>query len=159
MGLFDSPVRDAKKIQETIDYRVLRAAWDGYVRLKKSDFADVHQSATPAWFALYAIINYNGNFKKFEPDELHQLEAFTKVPQTYELILQELTEHQQDEAFIKQVLATHPNLMEAIPQEYFDEGKVGSYLIATVSKYKKMLHNYYETHQKKIDATIEKLRG
>lgn len=158
MGFFDNPVKDAKKIHDTIDYRVLRAAWDGYVRSKKKDFKKSHGAATPAWFALFAIQNYKGNFNKFDVEELPQLQSFVSVHEVYEEIKAELASHTNDQKFAEYLLETHPDLHDAVPSGKDSIDQIDQYIIDVLSRYQEMLEKFYKKYQKQIDGAIAKLQ-
>ena len=158
-SFFNNPAKDAKRIHNAIDYRVVRAAWDGYVRLKKKDFQQTHGSATPAWFALFSIQNYKGNFKRFSKDELHLLQSFTMVHEAYEEIVNELSSHSNDKHFASQLLETHPNLHDALPDAYNNIDNVGAYLVRVIKQYQLMLEEFYAKYKQLIDDTIERLQS
>lgn len=157
MSLFSNPAKDAKKIQETIDYRILKAAWDSFAQIQINNSTRLFKVPTPAWFALFSIKNYNGDFNKFEIDELHLLKAITTVHIVYDEIIKALESHTGDEALARYILNTHPNLQQALPREYDNVEKVGSYIVQVIKQYEEMLSKFYVKHKVKIDKTVERL--
>ncbi len=157
MSLFSNPVKDAKKIQETIDYRVLKAAWDSFSQIQMGNFVLSYKVPTPAWFALSAIRNYNGDLNKFEENELHLLQAIKTVNKAYDEIVAALENHSNDEELARHIINTHPNLQQAIPREYDNVGKINSYIIKVIKQYQAMLSAFYTKHKNKIDKVLLKL--
>ena len=157
MALFSNAAKDAKKIQETIDYRVLKAAWDSYAQINVGSTVSTHRVATPAWYALFAIQNYNGKFDKFSVEELHLLEAISKVNTAYDDIITALELHSEDEDLARHILTTHPNLQEAVPHECDNVEKINEHIASVIRQYQSMLADFYKKYKKNIDATIKKL--
>lgn len=158
MGLFKNAAKDAKEIQEKVDYRILRAAWDGYVRIKKTGFQGAHRTATPAWFALFAIQNYEGKFDKFDKDELHLLQALSHTAQAYDEIISELQEHESDGHLAEYIFSTHPDLHQAVPEEYDNEADLNRYIADVVTTYRDLLQRFYKRYRNEIDKAVEKLQ-
>ena len=152
MGLFNNPAKDAKKIHETIDYRVLKAAWDSYSHKHVGKHV-----TTPAWFALFSVQNYKGDFSKFDSEELHLLKALTNVNEAYDSIIEALEKSKNDEELARQILVTHPNLEEAVPDEYNDVEKINEYIVAVIKQYQLLLEEFYSKYKKKIDLAVESL--
>lgn len=157
MALFSNPAKDAKKIQDKIDYRVLKAAWDSYAHINAGKLASTYKRATPAWFALFAIQNYNGNFSKFSEEELHLLESLTTVGNAYDKIIICLEENHENEELGRYILSSHPNLQEAVPSNADNVEKIIIHIASVIKEYKAMLEKFYDKHKSSIENTIEKL--
>lgn len=158
MGLFKNAAKDAKKIHEEFQYPIIRASWDAFTRAQKSGFEHTHQSATPAWFALFSVQNYKGKWSKFDKDEIHLLESFTQIQNSYEQILKVLNKNKDNQQLAEYILSTHPNLNEVVPTEFNNKEQIISYLIGVTDQYKTALHGFFETHQKDILKTIDKIK-
>lgn len=157
MALFSNAAKDAKKIQDTIDYRVLKAAWDSYAQINVGSTASTHRVATPAWYALFAIQNYKGKFDKFSTEELHLLEAISNVNNAYDEIIIALELNSENEELARHTLTTHPNLQEAVPRECDNVEKINAHIASVIKQYQAMLSDFYKKYQKPIDKTIGKL--
>ncbi len=157
MSIFGNPSKDAKKIHDAIDYRVLKAAWNSYAQINISSLTRTHKVATPAWFALFSIQNYEGNFNKFSVEELHLLQAIKNVHLAYDEIIKALEAHSGDEDLARHILNTHPNLRHAIPPQYDNVAKINGYIVTVIKQYEKLLAEFYKKYQKQIDKTVERL--
>lgn len=158
MGFFDNPVKDADKIHGAINYKVLRAAWDSYVKVNRQDHNKTdYKTTTPAWFALFAVKNYGGKFNKFQVDEISLLKSFTAVNKTYDEIVTALSGHAGDQELATHILDTHPDLMENMPEEFRSEERINEYLINVIREYQELLGHFYKKYGKKIDAAVEDL--
>jgi hypothetical protein len=156
-NIFKNPSKDALKIQETIDYRVLKAAWDSYARINKGDFKAKFKTSTPAWYALFAVQNYKGKFKDFSVEELHLLKSLTSVQSAYSDIIKALEDNASDEDLSEYILRTHPNLEQAVPKEFLYVDKIGGYIAKEIQTYQSLLLNFYTTYQPSIDDAIQKI--
>lgn len=152
-----NPAKDAAKIHNTIDYKVLRAAWDTYVRIKKTGFQQTHSTATPAWFGLFAIQNHEGKFDRFDTDELHLLKAFTATHNACGEIITTLSENKADSSLAEHIMATHPNLQETVPEKHHNPDRIIEYITQVVKTYQKMLQEYYMRYKEEIDGAINRL--
>jgi hypothetical protein len=159
MGLFDNPAKDAKKIQDQIDYRVLKAAWDSYAQINIGSRAHTHKVATPAWNALFSIQNYQGDFTKFDADDLHLLKSITTVQETYDEIIKALESQNDNEELARHILTTNPALQQAVPQSVDNVEKINAYIVSVIKKYKQLLSDYYKKYQSKIDPVVKRLEG
>lgn len=157
ISFFADPVKEARKIQEMIDYRVLKAVWDYYFRVKRKDLAGQQKIATPAWFGLFAVQNHKGKFDQFETEELHLLTAFLGVKYIYDDIIASLEEHAEDKKMAAYILETHPSLSDAIPEKYDNIDDINQYLISVIRQYQKMLDQFYTKFKNPIDNAIKKI--
>ena len=156
-SIFSNPARDAQKIQSVVDYRILKAAWDGYAQINVGSLCSTHKIATPAWYALFSIQNYEGDFNKFDVDDLHLLKSLTSVNNAYDKIIKSLEKNCQNVNLGRHILTTHPNLQNAVPVEYDNAEKINSYIVNVIKQYQDMLTDFYKRHQKKIDRAVKKI--
>ena len=159
MPIFKNPAKDAKKIQKAVDYRVLKAAWDSYAKLNARKGSKTNRSATPAWFALFAIQNYKGDFRKFSKEELHLLIALKNVNNAYNEIISSLDSANSDTELARHILNTNPILEEIVPQDLYSLGKINGYIASSIKQYQSLLVDFNKKHQKNIDSAIEDLQN
>lgn len=157
MGLFSNPAKDAKVIQQVIDYRILKAAWDSYAMIDSGKLVKIHQLATPAWFALFSIQNYKGDFTAFDVEERHLLAALAHPERAYQDILATLEANVHNLTLARYILNSHPNLQQAVPAQFDNAERINEYILRVVKKYVYLLTAYYKKYQKKIDAALQEL--
>ena len=157
MILFSNPAKDAKSIQAAIDYRVLKAAWDFFANIEVGSARNTHKVTTPAWFALFAIQNYNGDFTKFDKDELHFLKALTNIRGIYDEIIASIEANSKNENLGRHILNTNPILIEIVPSEFYNSVKINEYIISVIKNYERLLEEFYKKYKSKIDKAIRKL--
>ena len=118
-----------------------------------------HKVTTPAWFALFAIQNYAGNFKKFDKDELHFLKALTNVHGMYDKIIASLEDNSKNEELGRHILNTNPILNEIVPNEFYNSIKINEFIASVIKKYVVLLDDFYKKYKRKIDQAIIKLEA
>jgi len=164
MGLFGGklggtkPAKDAKKITQSIDYRILRVAWELFVDHRDHhDADDQFKIATPAWLALEIVIN-NGDLKSFEPHEKKFLGILRRAPEVYTeviAVLETLKEtFSDDDAAL--VFDSHHDLSDVITPEFqeYRRKEVLNILIEVAKAYKQMLDKFMAKHGSAIDQEI-----
>ena len=156
MFFFNNAVKDAKNIQNTINYKVLKVAWDSYAQITKGN-CDKHRMATPAWYALFSVINYKGDFKKFDLDDLHLLKSLQNVHETYDSIISALEDNSNDDELARYILNTNPDLTNVVPNEYDNVHKITGYIASVIRMYEEMLSEFCAKYGNKIQMQIEKL--
>jgi hypothetical protein len=125
MGLMDmfskaNPAKDAKHITSSIDYRILRVAWETFVEHRDHhDADDQFKIATPAWLALEIVIN-NGSFKSFEPHEVKFLQILRRAPEVYREVIDVLqkTKATYTDADAEKAFDSHHDLSDVITAEF-----------------------------------------
>lgn len=151
--------KHAKRIHKQFDHRILQAAWDEFVHIKKENFQKVYQNIVPSWYALQTVQDYNGNFKKFTKDELPFLESLLNHSEDFDLIVTALGKHMHDENQVKTLFATHPNLHDCVPGEYDNPEQVIEYLMAVVQEYQAQLQDFSKEYKTQIVEAIDSLKG
>lgn len=157
-GSKTTPVEDAHSIMETIDYPILRAAWDEYITIQSEDpdFLYADATATPTWKALEKVIEYAGDFKKFTGEEQHLLRALKKGYVIYADILHVLIDHHDDEDAAKDVYHKYPEIHEFVPEEYDNPEHLIEVLLEVVKDYQWQLEHFAEKHIRPINVALKK---
>lgn len=150
------PVEDSISIRQTIDYIILRAAWDQYVEIKSQDpdykYGDA--TPTPAWEALKKVEEYKGNFKKFTDAEQHLLRALKKGFLIYADVLHVLIDNHNDTEAGKNILEKYPDLLKSVPEEYANPEHILEVMIEVIRDYQWQLEQFSDKHIKKIDGAL-----
>lgn len=153
MLFFRNAAKDAQKIQNKINYKILKAAWDSYTHLNQGE-CQQHRMATPAWYALFSIINFKGDFKKFDLDDFHLLKSLQNVNETYDKIIDALDSNAENEDLARHIMNTNPDLQSVVPAEYDNVDKINIYIASVIKAYELMLQNFCDKYKDKIDSQI-----
>ena len=149
-------VEDSQSIRQTIDYYILRAAWDEYVAIKKQDpdylYGDT--TPTPAWRALEKVEEYDGDFSQFTDEEQHLLRALRKGFHIYADVLHVLIDHHSDTEAAKELYEMHPQIHEHLPPEYNTPERMIEVLIEVVKDYQWQLEHFAMKHGDAIDGVV-----
>lgn len=158
-SVFKSPskqlLKDAEAILNEVDYRIIRGAWDEYVHIQQrrhEDYGKAHRVATPAWYALQAIRNHNGDLKQFNKDDIAFLKALLDAYNAYDEIIETLKKYGKDEEEVKHLFQTHPKLYELLSADTVD--KAIDLIIHTVENYRLRVHTFAEKHRSIIEKAI-----
>lgn len=156
-----SAAEDAKAIQESVDYIMIQAAWTEYEAIKASD--DAYDSdtvaKTHAWTALSKVIEQKGNFSFFPLEDLPLLKALHNGYLVYSDLLHVLIDHHDDEKAADHLFAAHPELHDALPDEFDDNSHVIEVLIEVIKDYQWQLEHFSDKHKDAIESAITVLEN
>lgn len=151
-------VEDATSIMETIDYPVLKAAWEEYITIKARDpeFLYADATVTPTWSALECVVKYDGDLKKFTGEEQHLLRALKKGFYIYADILHTLIDHHDDQEAARDVYAKYPDIYKYIPEEYNNPEQLIQVILEIVKDYQWQLERFAQKHEKAMKVALKK---
>lgn len=165
MGLFggNSALKDAESILHDIDYRLLRVAWEEFVRFHYS--AEEHRESeqfkvtTPAWVALEMVVNHKGKFAKFNEAELKFLKFLREGPQTYREVVELLSRINYTEQDAVLAFESHHDLPDVITPEFreYKSAEFINVLIDVATYYQQRLRDYVNAHGPEMDKALAQL--
>ncbi len=151
-----SIVEDSIAIRQTVDYIILRAAWDEYVTIKKHDEDYIYGDATPtpAWEALKKVEEYGGDLSQFGDEEQHLLRALRKGFLIYADVLHVLIDHHDDKEVAEDLFDKYPQLHDAVPQKYDNLEHIIDVVIEIVRDYQWQLEQFSTKHKDELLENI-----
>lgn len=155
-----NPLSDAVAIRASVDYTILRAAWDEYVTLKKEDpdyqYGDT--TPTPCWKALEKLSSYGGSFMRFGPGEANLLQALRTGFMIYDDVMHVLIDHHDDARALADLAAKYPDLMNHMPPGTAPN-QIIDVMIEVVRDYQWQLEHFGMEYGAEIDAALDPARA
>ena len=158
--LSPSPTKDAQKILDAIDYRVLRVAWETFVEFRDHhDEDDNFKIATPAWLALQVVVNNEG-FENFEPHEQKFLGILQRAPQVYREVVEVLENANYTDADAERAFESHHDLADVITPEFqeYRRKEVKTIFIEVAKAYRDELEGFIRKHGGAIEREMATLQ-
>jgi len=147
-GSTTSALEDAIDIRKTIDYIILKAAWEEYTLIKERDpaYDPEYPAPTPCWKALEKLEEYAGDFSRFLPEEQFLIHALINGFLLYSDVLHVLIDHHDDAESAHEMFDKYPQLHHYIPKEYDDDTHLNEVIIAIVKDYQWQLEHFADKH-------------
>ncbi len=160
-GLFGNAIlKDAESIIHDIEYRILRVAWEEFVRLhsKPDDDSEQFKVATPAWIALEMIINHKGKIMEFNKAEAKFLTYLRNAPNLYREVVEVLSNANYTDEDAEHAYDTHHDLADVVTSEFAEYRKkeLVKVLIDVARYYQQRLDEFVQKHGSDLDKAIAK---
>lgn len=164
-GLFagSGAMKDAQSILHDIDYRLLRVAWEEFVRYHQTASeqrdSEVFKVTTPAWVALEMVVNHKGKFAKLNTAELKFLKFLREGPETYREVVELLSRITYTDEDAVHAFETHHDLPDVITPEFreYKSAEFINVLIDVARYYQERLRDYVNAYGPEMDKALARL--
>jgi hypothetical protein len=146
LNIFNDPIKDARSILESVDYRIIKAAWELYAAEDQKILQLI--PSTPDWRMLSLILESNGNIERLGAHNLPLLKSFNSVVSVYGEIVKMLEEKSHNSELAEEFFKRFPDLHDAIPAAYSNHERMYDVMIDALIQYRKNIDGYAKKHAK-----------
>lgn len=156
-----TPAKKAKEIIDHVGEEIIHAIWDAYKHIKEEypeqydDFNEpLFQKMKDSWLGINKVVEYKGDFSKFDNSEQNLLLALKDGHLAYSDVLHVLIDHHDDKKESSFIFDKRPNLHKNLPKEYDHEEQVLEVLIELTKDYQWDLEHFYLDFYEKIEKAL-----